>query len=68
MQKTTGIICVALGVFLLVRAHKIADSFGSQVKEIFTGAPTDRATYFYAGGIVLVILGVAQFFGPVKKK
>jgi hypothetical protein len=59
---------MALGVFLLVSARKIADSFGSQVKEIFTGAPTDRATYFYAIGIVLVILGVAQFFWPVKKK
>jgi nitrogen fixation-related uncharacterized protein len=68
MQKTTGIICVAVGVFLLIWARKIADSFGSQVQEIFTGAPTDRAMYFYIGGIVLVILGVAQFFWPVKKK
>ena len=68
MQKITGIITVAIGVFLLVWGRKIADSFGSQVQEIFTGAPTDRAMYFYAIGIVLVILGVAQFFWPVKKK
>jgi nitrogen fixation-related uncharacterized protein len=38
------------------------------VQEVFTGAPTDRAMYFYAIGIVLVILGVAQCFWPVKKK
>jgi nitrogen fixation-related uncharacterized protein len=38
------------------------------VQEVFTGAPTDRAMYFYIGGIVLAILGVAQFFWPIKKK
>jgi hypothetical protein len=68
MQKITGIICVVIGVFLLFWGRKIADSFGSQVQEVFTGAPTDRAMYFYVGGIVLVILGVAQCFWPVKKK
>ena len=68
MQKVTGIICVAIGVFLLVWGRKIADSFGSQVQQIFTGAPTDRAMYFYIGGIVLGILGVAQMFWPVKRK
>jgi uncharacterized membrane protein len=68
MQKITGIITLAIGVFLLIWGRKIADSFGSQVQEVFTGAPTDRAMYFYAGGIVLVILGVAQCFWPVKKK
>ena len=68
MQKITGIIILAIGVFLLIWGRRIADSFGSQVQEAFAGAPTDRATYFHAGGIVLVILGVAQFFWPVKKK
>jgi hypothetical protein len=68
MQKIAGIITLALGVFLLIWARRIADSFGSQVQEVFTGAPTDRAMYFYAIGIVLVILGVAQFIWHVKKK
>lgn len=68
MQKLIGILCVAVGVFLLVWGRNIADSFGSHVQQIFTGAPTDRAMYFYLGGIVLVILGVAQFFWPAKPK
>ncbi len=68
IRKVIGIICVAIGVFLWIRARDIADSIGSQVQQIFTGAPTDRATYFYIGGIVLVILGVAQFLWPVKRR
>jgi len=68
MQKAVGTICVVGGVLLLVRGRDIADSIGSQVRQIFTGAPTDRATYFYIGGSVLVILGVAQFFWPAKRK
>jgi nitrogen fixation-related uncharacterized protein len=68
MQKTTGIILVAIGVFLLLWGRNIADSVGSQVQHIFTGAPTDRAMYLYIGGIVMIILGVAQRFWPVKQK
>ena len=68
MQKITGIIFIAIGVFLLVWGRKISDSIGSQVQQVFTGAPTDRAMYLYIGGIVLVILGIAQMFWPVKRK
>ena len=66
MQKIIGVLCLAVGVFLLVWGRKIADSFGSQVQQIFTGAPMDRAMYLYIGGIVLIILGVAQFFWKRK--
>ena len=68
MQKVTGIIFIAIGIFLLLWGRKIADSVGSQVQQVFTGAPTDRAMYLYIGGIVLVILGIAQMFWPVKRK
>ena len=68
MQKVIGVICAVVGIFLLIRGRDIADSIGSQVQQIFTGAPADRATYFYIGGAVLLILGVAQFFWPVKRK
>ena len=64
MQNVTGIIFIALGVCLLVWGRNIADSFGSQVQQAFTGAPTDRAMYLYIGGIVLGILGVAQMVWP----
>jgi amino acid permease len=67
MQKTTGVICLVIGMVLLIWGRKIADSFGSQVQQIFTGAPTDRAVYLYIIGIVLALLGVAQIFWKRKK-
>jgi uncharacterized membrane protein len=67
MQKVIGIICLVVGVFLLIWGRKIADSFGSQVQQVFTGAPTDRAMYLYIGGLVLAILGLAQIFRKRKQ-
>ena len=66
MQKTIGILCLAVGIFLLLWGRRIADSFGSHVQQVFTGTPTDRAMYFYIGGLVLSILGLAQFFWKRK--
>jgi drug/metabolite transporter (DMT)-like permease len=66
MQKIIGIICLAVGICFLVWGRKISDSFGSQVQQVFTGVPTDRAMYLYIGGLVLAILGVAQFFWKRK--
>ncbi len=66
MQKITGVLCLVVGIFFLLWGRRIADSFGSQVQEVFTGAPTDRAMYFYIGGLVLAVLGVAQFFWKRK--
>ncbi|HEY1662931.1 MAG TPA: DUF3185 family protein [Verrucomicrobiae bacterium] len=68
MQRITGIICLVIGISLLVWSHDIANSFGSQVQQIFTGAPTDRAMYLRIGGLLLLILGVAQLIWPGKKK
>jgi uncharacterized membrane protein len=66
MQKISSVICLVIGVFLLLWGRRISDSVGSQVQQIFTGAPTDRAMYLYIGGLVLALLGVAQFFWKRK--
>jgi hypothetical protein len=50
-------------MLLLVWGHDMAGSPNSQGKQIFTGAPTDRATYFYITGVALVIFGVFQISG-----
>jgi len=68
MQKIIGIISVVIGVLLLVWGHDMAESISSQVQQIFTGAPTDRAMYFYIAGVALVIFGMFQIFWPVKPK
>lgn len=66
MQKIIGVICLVVGVLLLVQGHNMSQSVDSQVKQFFTGAPTNRATYFYIAGIALVIFGVAQAFWKRK--
>ena len=66
MQKISGVICLVIGIVLLLRGHDIANSVGSQVRQIFTGSPTDRAMHFYTGGLVLAILGVALIFWKRK--
>ena len=68
MQKVIGIIALVIGVVLLVEAHDMANAIGSQVKEAFTGAPTDRVTYFRIGGIALVLFGVFYTLWPFGKK
>jgi hypothetical protein len=66
MQKISGVICLVIGIVLLLRGHNIAHSVGSQVRQIFTGSPTDRAIHFYIGGLALAILGVALIFWKRK--
>ena len=68
MQKVIGLIALVIGVVLLVEAHNMSEAIGSQVKEAFTGAPTDRVTYFRIGGIALVIYGAVTVLWPWKKK
>jgi uncharacterized membrane protein len=68
MQKIIGVISLVIGVWLLVRGHDITQSIDSQVKQIFTGAPTDRATYYYIAGAALGLFGLFQILWPNKLK
>jgi len=68
MQKIIGVISLVIGVLLLVWGHNIAQSVGSQVQQIFTGAPADRATYYYIAGTALGLFGLFQIFWPGKSK
>jgi len=68
MQRVIGVISLAIGVMLLAWGHKMSESIGSRVQEAFTGAPTDRAMYFYIGGVALALYGVVQIIWPWKRK
>ena len=68
MQRIIGVICLVIGVLLLVWGHDITQSVDSQVKQLFTGAPTDRATYYYIAGTALGLFGLFQIFWPKKLK
>ena len=60
MNKLIGLVCLAVGIVLLVWGHNVAQALNSQVKNLFTGEPTDRALYLYVGGVVLCAVGVFQ--------
>lgn len=60
MQKIIGVIALVIGIILLVWGHNTAESLNSQVKNIFTGTPADRAMYFYIGGAALTLFGLFQ--------
>ena len=66
MKKIIGVVSLVIGVLLLMWGHNMAESVNSQVKQIFTGAPTDRATYFYIGGVALGLFGFFQIFWTRK--
>ncbi|HEX3856366.1 MAG TPA: DUF3185 family protein [Verrucomicrobiae bacterium] len=66
MRKIIGVTSLVIGVLLLVWGHDITQSVDSQVKQIFTGAPTDRATYYYIAGAALGLFGLFQIFWPKK--
>jgi hypothetical protein len=68
MRKIIGVIALVIGIMLLVWGHNIAQSLNSQVKNIFTGSPTDRATYYYIGGAALTLYGLFQIVWPLKRK
>jgi len=68
MKKIIGVISLVIGVLLLVWGHKISQSVNSQIHELFTGAPTDRATYYYIAGAALGIYGLFQILWPGKAK
>jgi uncharacterized membrane protein len=68
MNKIIGVVLLVVGVFLLVRGHDISQSVNSQVKNLFTGSPTDKVTYYYVGGAICCAAGVVfTFFLPSKK-
>jgi len=68
MNKIIGVILLVVGVFLLVRGHDIDRSVGSQMKNLFTGSPASKVTYFYLGGALSCAVGlvVAFFWSPKK--
>ena len=62
MQKVIGVICLVAGVLLAVWGYNVAQSVGGQVSRIWSGSPPEKATYLYAGGAVLGLIGLFQIF------
>ena len=60
MQKIIGAICLGAGIALLVWGHNVSQSVNSQMKNLFTGSPSDKAVWLYIGGGVLLAVGIVQ--------
>ena len=67
MHKIIGAVALVIGVFLLIRGHDISQSVNSQVKNLFTGSPTDKVNYYYVGGAVCCAVGLVSLVNPFKK-
>ena len=67
MHKIIGAILLIVGVFLLIRGDDISHSINSQVKNLFTGKPTDSVMHYYLGGAICCTVGLVVFFRPSKK-
>jgi hypothetical protein len=67
MHRIIGAVLLVVGVFLLVRGHDVSRSIDSQVSNLFTGSPSQKATYFYIGGAVCCAAGLVGIFRPWKK-
>ncbi len=62
MNKVIAIVLFAVGVSLLIFGLNASDSIGSEISEVFTGQPSDRAIAFIVGGVAALALGVGSLF------
>ncbi len=58
MKRAASVALVALGVGLLVLGWDAYRSLSSDMSRVFTGAPTDRATWLLVAGGVATVAGL----------
>ena len=60
MQKMLGLVLLVGGAILLFYGLSQSESVVSEVKEAFTGTPTDKTVWFIIGGAVAAVLGLGM--------
>jgi len=55
-----GLALLVVGVILLVYGINQSESVVSDVKEVFTGSPTDKSVWFIVGGAAAGVAGLAM--------
>lgn len=63
-NKAIGLAMLVVGVILVVYGISATDSFASEVKETFTGTPTDKSIWLLVGGAALGIVGLFVTLRP----
>jgi flagellar motor component MotA len=55
-----GLVIAAVGVVLVIQGLDAADTLGSRISRVFEGATTDRTTWYFLGGSLAVLVGLAM--------
>jgi hypothetical protein len=58
MKKIMGLALLVIGTGLAIWAYQMSGSIGSQLKEVFSGAPTDKVMVTYIGSAVSGVIGL----------
>lgn len=58
MNKGLSAALVMVGIVLVVWGMKASQSVGSEMSELFTGAPADRTIWLLVGGIAATVVGL----------
>ena len=65
MNKIISIALLAAGIVLIVIGVNATKSFSSELSQLFTGSPTDKAMWMLIGGSVAAAAGL---FGVMRSK
>jgi hypothetical protein len=66
MNKPVSLALLVGGIILIIYGVSAADSIGSMVSELFTGAPTGKAIWLLVGGVVAAVVGFASLMRGAK--
>ena len=58
MSRGIGIALLVVGVILLIFGINASNSVGSDISNLFTGKPTDKAVWFIVGGSAALAIGL----------
>lgn len=58
MGKLIGLLLVVVGAVLLYWGYETQESVGSQVTELVTGTPSDKAMWLLLGGAGCIVVGL----------
>jgi hypothetical protein len=59
-RRIVGLWLIAAGVALFVLGLRAQDALGSRMFEVWSGRPSDEALAFFAGGVVLALVGLGM--------
>lgn len=58
MSRGVGLALLVVGVILLIFGINASNSVGSDLSNLFTGKPTDKAVWFIIGGAAALVIGL----------